>query len=227
MPALELVPIRDIALHIQQCSWVDIRVVDVGTFERVRIESLLISVDHDKLMVMQKHPNPDDSISTTRHEVNCDDIRWVRPTRIDIEAVKPIRDYVVPGEAQNVAQQKRVVAQIKLSIQGIACIGWEEILMSRDRSREVNGLLFWRRVAMAVFFEMTSLDQYEIAQTLGYRSTMPVSTLPREIERSTQMQSQIAAVGQSVDAALLWRSRRQIDLERPWPRCIRTTSGLI
>lgn len=107
----EPVPIHTLAEHMRDDAWLDMRVIGRGTLERVRIAELRIRRDNEKVVVEQAavHVNgtipgrrkmdPDSTLKYISQAVDCEDIRWVRPTVFGIWDCTPIArpDKDVPG----------------------------------------------------------------------------------------------------------------------------------
>lgn len=215
MPSeLEPVPLGVLAEHIRDQTWLDMRVIEVGTCQRVQITQLNICRERDEVVVRQKHAVDDDALATDTLTFDAEDIRWVRETEVALADVTPVsiavrvpsltRAAVGPGAAAampHASDERVIVGRAVLIVSehtgfshteiGRFC-GWEE-----DYS-----IARARHLAIWLIYEMTDLPATVICEAFGYVSTTPLSSASDKA-RNAAFRADLEAIAEKLKKELL------------------------
>lgn len=171
-PTLEPVGIAALAEAIRDETWVDLRVVDRGTIERVQIRAFNIHRDRDEIVIVQKWSDGDD-VRSSELTFNAEDLRWLRETQVALCDVKPIQEPAVENAgAFSTHIVNEIIRTVAYLTEGVS----EQDLRSGSRS---NGdSVRPRQEAMWLAYEMTDLSPKDIAiKHFGYLSDQPMLTI--------------------------------------------------
>jgi hypothetical protein len=159
--------------------WVDMRVVTVGRVDRVRIEGLDIRLHQDHVHVRQKFLESE-TVRSADHVFDCEDVRWVRPTKLMLDQVRPLsQPRPVPGGESVDDKQAQEIVDAIVSV--VSFTSGEAVSAIRAGANRAG--LDERQVAMWCAFEMTDLSLEVICKReFGYLSTMPLATVLSYIE---------------------------------------------
>jgi hypothetical protein len=153
-------PIEEIATAMRDRQWLDMRVLDHGTLERVCPLNITIWPNRDEVLLRQEYHHREE---TTHHEltVNAEDIMWARPTILDVRDVEPpiLRD---PEEELTPDYIARAIIDTISFTEGTPAKVWFE----GSRPHETH----CRKLAIRLMWELTSLNQTSIPQFFGYSS---------------------------------------------------------
>jgi hypothetical protein len=153
-------PIEEIATAMRDRQWLDMRVLDHGTLERVCPLNITIWPNRDEVLLRQEYHHREE---TTHHEltVNAEDIMWARPTILDVRDVEPpiLRD---PEEEPTPDYISRAIIDTISFTESIPAKVWFE----GSRPHETH----CRKLAIRLMWELTSLNQTSIPQFFGYTS---------------------------------------------------------
>jgi hypothetical protein len=153
-------PIEEIATAMRDRQWLDMKVLDHGTLERVCPLNITIWPNRDEVLLRQEYHHREE---TTHHEltVNAEDIMWARPTILDVRDVEPpiLRD---PEEEPTPDYISRAIIDTISFTEGIPAKVWFE----GSRPHETH----CRKLAIRLMWELTSLNQTSIPQFFGYTS---------------------------------------------------------
>lgn len=176
----------ELAQHLRDATWLDMRVVDVGTCERVRINQLNIGRERDEIVVEQQWWDEvigDDEIhvETITRTFDAEDVRWLRETQVEISDVKPMElaeKTVVAASPQHlVAEIIRTVAYLT---EGVS----EQDLRSGTKQ---TGCIRPRQEAMWLAYAMTDLPPSDICTLhFGYASQQPLLTVNQKLNYAQQ-----------------------------------------
>jgi hypothetical protein len=153
-------PIEEIATAMRDRQWLDMKVLDHGTLERVCPLNITIWPNRDEVLLRQEYHHREE---TTHHEltVNAEDIMWARPTILDVRDVEPpiLRD---PEEEPTPDYISRAIIDTISFTESIPAKVWFE----GSRPHETH----CRKLAIRLMWELTSLNQTSIPQFFGYTS---------------------------------------------------------
>lgn len=178
---LDPVPLDEIASRIRDEAWVDLRVVGVGTVQRVLITQLNVHRDHDEVVVRQKFAASDDELTVEEHAFDAEDIRWLRETQVALCDVKPVQP-PAPESVQCI-DAKSVVNRIIRSV----CFVYEKSEAELRGGWRAAGATRERQRALWLAFEMTDLTPPQICKDhFGYGSQQPILTVRAKIEQAVK-----------------------------------------
>lgn len=179
---LEPVPLRAICEAIRDERWIDLRVADVGTVQRVLITQLNVGREGERVVVKQKFLEAEEVV-TAQHDFDAEDLIWLRETAIAMEDVKPISrqqrapDAVIANDlATHVIDT--IIRTMTFLSQGVTEPGIRKGLPVGSG----YGALRPRQEAMWLAYEMTDLHPSEICtKHFGYKSQQPLLTIHDKI----------------------------------------------
>lgn len=173
-PGLEPPDISELAQALANREWLDMRVVDAGDFERVRIDCLHIYSDRDVVTVVQNFRMTPDAAGLTQYalDVDCEDIMYMLPTGCEGA------DEVVPIEAPEKAPTKEHDSVKDAAIAAVVEVTGGSIIelikaLAAGHGRHAQDVVNQRHLVLWAVFEMTDLSPSDICWELGWRSPMP------------------------------------------------------
>lgn len=172
--SLEPPEIGELAQALADGEWVDMRVVDVGTFERVKIEALHIYQEKDVVTVVQNfRVTPDSGLTQYVLDVDCEDIMYMHPTECEAaDEVTPIEQPESPPPDDFDAMRNAAIEAV-IDITGGSVMELVKALTKASSGRVHRDLVNQRHLLLWVMFEMSELKPPELCWQLGWRSPMP------------------------------------------------------
>lgn len=206
MPSeLEPVPLSVLAEHIRDRTWLDMRVIEVGTCQRVQITQLNIYREHDEIAVRQKRPVNDELIVDV-HTFDAENVRWVRETRVAIEDVTPILGSR-PIRPESQLASSLIIAHIVSTVSRSHEVP-EQLLLNHQKL-EPRALLTARQICLRLIYEMTDMSAVSICEgTFNYASQQALVTASERAHRDMVFRTELRGTAQLVDAALGGKHRR-------------------
>lgn len=170
--ALEPVGLAKLAEALRDGAWLDMRVVGVGTVERVQIETINVHRERDVIVVEQKWPDGNE-VGHTQMAFDAEDVRWVRETQVALEDVTPVLRSAPASNAAQIVDE--IIRTVAFLTEGVS----EADLRSGGKQ---TGCVRTRQEAMWLAYEMTDLTPLEIAVGhFGYRSVQPMLTVHHKV----------------------------------------------
>lgn len=199
------------AMHAER--WLDVRVVEMGTLQRVQIQQINVHRTRDEVVLTQKWPFGDE-VRSDSYTVDAEDVRWVEPSAVELADVAPFRRPSQPCDDPD--------AQI---VQLVGCAAFVYRVSASAIFTKVSpdpGLRA-RQACMWAIYETTDMDPRDIAKRFGYKSQMPMQTTSEKVLGWAHQGGNVdhdfrRAVADLVELAEDkggHRYRRQE--ERPWP----------
>lgn len=96
MGVLDPVDLPELAAHLRDGTWLDMRVIDVGTVERARVAGIIVRRDDEELILEQEH-SFDGAVQVSTLNVPRDSVRWCRPSCFELEDVEVTQPKVKEG----------------------------------------------------------------------------------------------------------------------------------
>lgn len=169
--ALEPVGLDKLGEALRDGAWVDLRIVEVGTLERVQVQTINVHRTKDEVVVVQKWPFGDEVRSSTL-TFDAEDVRWCRPSEVPLESVQPLlRPRQVCGDPEALATQ----------LVGTAAFIYRVSVASIFTKSSPDPGLRARQAVMWALYEMSDMDPPAIAARFGYRSQMPIITVSDKV----------------------------------------------
>lgn len=224
---LEPVTLGALAEALHDGTWLDMRVVDMGTLQRVLVQQVNIYRTRDEIVLTQKWPCGEE-VGTTTVTVDAEDVRWLRETQVALPDVTPIPVVTPP----RTLPAKRVVDEIIRTVAFLTV----DVTEADLRAGRASGCAAVRprQEAMWLAYEMTDLAPDEITRNcFGYASAMPMVTIRHKLEYAlrknepvhhkeeagpTAWFDRVRGVRDLIDSNLGARPRRSSD--RPWPKVL-------
>jgi hypothetical protein len=167
MGRLDPVALDELAAHLRDETWLDLRVVEVGTVERAQVNAIIVRRDFEEIELRQEHMF-DGVVTEANMTVSADAIFWARPTcfeLIDVEIAKPKR----PSEVDD----KKVINAVKDLLVFLYKNDKRTPLESRaavERMLKTNGHTF---IWLIMRYGSGELDNLDVCKMAGYKSPMP------------------------------------------------------
>lgn len=162
---LDPVPLHEIAGHLRDGAWLDMRVFDAErewiTLENVKVTEYVIRQHNEQVTVVQAWADEDDSMIRQELALDAEAIRWVRPTEYDPTTVTPYESFApeVTGDEWQ--------AILLTAAQEQDCTV-EELI---GRMRE--GTISARYMVILLAFHATDMAPDDICRRVGYASPQP------------------------------------------------------
>lgn len=167
MAVLDPVALPEIAAHLRDGTWLDMRVYDEErewiTLENVKVTEYVIRQHNEQVTVVQAWAAEDDSMLRQELALDAEAIRWVRPTENDPTTVRP---YEMQGIVlASVDDEWGAVLEAAASERQCTV---DELL---ERVRD--GAITVRYTIILLAFHATNLSPDEICRRVGYSSPQP------------------------------------------------------
>lgn len=211
--ALEPPSLTTLAEHLRDGTLLDMRVIDLGTCERVEITELRILREKDIVVAEQRwwieHQGHDElEVRTADLTFDAEDIRWLRETTVDECDVKPVaplaNDPVVPMTYAT----EPLIAAIVQTISFIHQVP-ESVLRFKESPREPYARTRARQIAMWLTYEMTPLKPNHIAtKDFGFHSVQPMLTICRLAQGDGKFRRELRQGAAAVESKIGGRPRR-------------------
>jgi hypothetical protein len=176
-PGLEPPEISELAAAMRDGTWLDMRVVDVGDFERVKVTCLHIYPDRDVVTVVQNFRLTPESVGLTQFvvDIDCEDIMAMDTTMC--ESADDVQHLEVAERPMNAEDTSFFEHQKDMVIQAVAELAGGtpmELMKSlTGGSRKGQDVIDRRHLVLWVLFEMTDLTPSDLCWELGWKSPMP------------------------------------------------------
>lgn len=218
---LEPIGLDVLAGFLWEKTLVDLRVVETGTVERVQILEILVAREKDTVTVRQCWARDDDhGVRVDELTFDAENVRWARPTQVDLFDVEPIEAIESSRDDQDAAQKpwRDSGAIFRAIVDCYVFIGpFSEVELTQPKGVGDRALRH-RQEMMVLLYEMTDLTPPEICVTyFGYRSGMPLSTAyGRACDRGWP--TRVRKRAKVIDAKLkaYGKQRRSKDAPRSW-----------
>lgn len=179
---LEPVALPEIASHLRDGTWLDVRVYDEErdfiTLENVRVTEYVIRRHNEQVTVVQQWAGPDDAMRRQELALDVEAIRWTRPTAHDPTTVTPYDSTVTvepTDDAWSVILQACAEHEGYSNEQGAAELRPEAFKRSvLDHSE--SGSIGFRHLVIVVAYHVTEWSPDVICRDVGYKSAQPLLT---------------------------------------------------
>ncbi len=174
---LDPAPLRDIAEHLDNMTWLDVKVVALGNFERVRIRSLVIRRDDD-LVELEQHWLANDELREALHLVSSEDVMWCRPTVFELADVTPWKEPAPPERTIQQADSwewwcsQKAVSQSQ-AVDEQTVVEW---MKNANSDQSMMARVHFRHLVILVMYEISTESALAICQRAGYVSIQPMLT---------------------------------------------------
>lgn len=164
--SLHPVPLNEIAGHLRDGTWLDVRVFDDErdwiTLENVKVTEYVIRRHNEQVTVVQQWAAEDDSMQRQEMALDAEAIRWVRPTEHDPTTVTPYETFRVVVDG---GDEWGIVLQVVAQEQNCE--------VSELVGRLEEGLISARYLTIMLAFHATEMAPEEICKRVGYASVQP------------------------------------------------------
>lgn len=176
-PNLEPPSIAELATALQDASWLDMRVVDAGSLQRVRIECLHIYRERDVVTVSQNYRVTPNTVGMSQctMDVDCEDIMYIIATETEsVDDVSPLEAPKDPlPEIFELIKESVVAATV--AVTGGTIVSLVKA-MEAGHGRFNQDVINRRHLVLWALIEMTDLTPYRLCHECGWRSPMPFQT---------------------------------------------------
>lgn len=205
MGVLDPVDLRELACHLRDGTWLDLRVVEHGTVERARVTGIIVRADHEELELEQEH-SFNGEVQTSVLNYPADSVRWARPSVFSLEDVE-IRH---PKATDASVDDQRVIDAAKdLLIFLFKDSQWTPLKNRKDveklmvaspyggtgcHARHVFVWTVWR-------FGSGEISPTDICKMAGYKSPMPLQSARWKFsDRRDDYKDDMAAIDKAMAA---------------------------
>jgi len=184
-------PLKSLGEFLRDETWIDMRVVDGEEFltlERVQILTIVI-YRHNELIEVRQEWKDDREHHDETFYIDCDSIRWARPTSFELENVTP-HDNVV--ERVRTAELDNAFDQIA-SVLAQANAVTPQVFKTRLQTQYswTNGVeplpITARHEALLCLYELTEASPLECAKMCGYSSIQPLMSARDKFKRDKDL----------------------------------------
>lgn len=178
MGVLDPVELHELAEHMRDGTWLDMRVIEHGTIERARVEAIIVRRDDEEIELLQEHML-DGVVHQANVRVSADAIRWMKPSGFDLVDVE-VRRPKPPTEVDNTAVTNAIKDLIVFLYKDHAHwpIG-SRAALEKAFATPGNGHT-WTGVRHVFVWLMKNytdgIDALDICKMAGYRSVMPLQS---------------------------------------------------
>ncbi len=180
MGRLDPPELRALAQFILEQSWLDMRVLGLGLFERVRIDALVIRRDDDELVVVQQWLC-NEGLAEREHVIRVEDVVRCKPTIFTVEDVTPwVRaPLLTKGLALGDSHEWLVARTAVCFTEGVTEAEMAAFMADpygRARDAEGQRRIDTRHLVVLVMYEISTEPDLDICRRAGWKSVQPMLT---------------------------------------------------
>lgn len=184
MAVLDPVALPEIAAHLRDGTWLDVRVYDVDqewiTLENVKVTEYVIRRHNEQVTVVQAWADDDDSMLRQELALDAEAIRWVRPTEKDPTTARPYNQIAV---IETDGDEWSAILTVVASEQNC------EVSELVDRMAE--GLISARYLTILLAYHATNMDPLDICKKVGYASVQPLHSAHWKYREDAEMKNRL------------------------------------
>lgn len=173
-PDLEPPSIEELAAALKEGTWLDIRVVDAGTLQRVKIECLHIYQSRDLVTVVQNFRVTPETVQVSQCtlDVDCEDIMYMEPTEVEsADDVNPLEESREPLQ-DGFEAMKDAAMMAACEVTGGNLMALTKA-MTAGHGRFTQDIINRRHLVLWALFEMSEENPSVLCYECGWRSPMP------------------------------------------------------
>lgn len=181
---LDPLSIPELAKAMAYEEWLDMRVVGLGTAERVRVHAIVIYREREEVELFQEYVSDDSStVGSSTVRVEAENIWWARPTVFELGDVHPL----VPPASANVNNEydqipgalltaacRAVAENVGMDYQEFSTLfAGSPQSQTRSTTSSLGPFTRLRYQVMWIVWEVTDLPDDVICRCCGWRSKQP------------------------------------------------------
>lgn len=179
MGVLDPVELHELAEHMRDGTWLDMRVIEHGTIERARVEAIIVRREDEEIELLQEHML-DGVVHQANVRVSADAIRWMKPSGFELVDVQ-VKEPPPPGKVDT----DKVVSTVKDllvllyhddKITPLTNRKAVEVMLAGSAYKSVFSHI--RHIFVYLIWAYTDgeLDPGQICKLAGYKSPMPLQS---------------------------------------------------